>query len=55
VKDKGAGIPAAIRDRILEPFFSTKQFGTLGTSHRSGTGIKISARDRHQINRAGGN
>jgi CheY-like chemotaxis protein len=28
VTDTGAGIPAAIRDRIFEPFFSTKQFGT---------------------------
>jgi len=28
VSDTGAGIPPAIRDRIFEPFFSTKQFGT---------------------------
>jgi PAS domain S-box-containing protein len=28
VADTGAGIPPAIRDRIFEPFFSTKQFGT---------------------------
>jgi PAS domain S-box-containing protein len=28
VADTGAGIPVAIRDRIFEPFFSTKQFGT---------------------------
>lgn len=28
VADTGAGIPAAIRERIFEPFFSTKQFGT---------------------------
>ncbi|SDK09933.1 MULTISPECIES: hybrid sensor histidine kinase/response regulator [Bradyrhizobium] len=28
VADTGAGIPAAIRGRIFEPFFSTKQFGT---------------------------
>jgi PAS domain S-box-containing protein len=28
VSDTGAGIPVAIRDRIFEPFFSTKQFGT---------------------------
>jgi PAS domain S-box-containing protein len=28
VADTGAGIPAAIRARIFEPFFSTKQFGT---------------------------
>ncbi len=35
VIDSGAGIPAAIRDRIFEPFFSTKQFGT-------GTGLGLS-------------
>jgi PAS domain S-box-containing protein len=35
VHDTGAGIPAAIRDRIFEPFFSTKQFGT-------GTGLGLS-------------
>ena len=28
VTDSGAGIPVGIRDRIFEPFFSTKQFGT---------------------------
>ena len=35
VVDSGAGIPLAIRDRIFEPFFSTKQFGT-------GTGLGLS-------------
>ena len=35
VIDSGAGIPAAIRDRIFEPFFSTKQFG-------AGTGLGLS-------------
>ena len=35
VIDSGAGIPLAIRDRIFEPFFSTKQFGT-------GTGLGLS-------------
>jgi PAS domain S-box-containing protein len=35
VIDSGAGIPAAIRDRIFEPFFSTKQLGT-------GTGLGLS-------------
>ena len=35
VIDTGAGIPHAIRDRIFEPFFSTKQFGT-------GTGLGLS-------------
>ncbi|SDM98833.1 PAS domain S-box protein [Afipia sp. GAS231] len=28
IADTGAGIPAGIRERIFEPFFSTKQFGT---------------------------
>ncbi|UPK07410.1 ATP-binding protein [Bradyrhizobium sp. 170] len=35
VIDSGAGIPPAMRDRIFEPFFSTKQFGT-------GTGLGLS-------------
>jgi PAS domain S-box-containing protein len=35
VIDCGAGIPLAIRDKIFEPFFSTKQFGT-------GTGLGLS-------------
>lgn len=35
VIDSGAGIPLAIRDRIFEPFFSTKQFG-------AGTGLGLS-------------
>jgi PAS domain S-box-containing protein len=35
VIDNGAGIPLAIRDKIFEPFFSTKQFGT-------GTGLGLS-------------
>ncbi|WP_213286558.1 PAS domain S-box protein [Bradyrhizobium sp. sGM-13] len=35
VIDAGAGIPPAIRDRIFEPFFSTKQFGV-------GTGLGLS-------------
>ena len=35
VIDSGAGIPRAIRDKIFEPFFSTKQFGT-------GTGLGLS-------------
>jgi CheY-like chemotaxis protein len=35
VIDTGAGIPPAIRDRIFEPFFSTKQFGV-------GTGLGLS-------------
>ncbi|MEH2542756.1 MULTISPECIES: hybrid sensor histidine kinase/response regulator [unclassified Bradyrhizobium] len=35
VIDTGVGIPPAIRDRIFEPFFSTKQFGV-------GTGLGLS-------------
>ncbi len=35
VIDSGTGVPLAIRDRIFEPFFSTKQFGT-------GTGLGLS-------------
>jgi CheY-like chemotaxis protein len=35
VIDTGAGIPVGIRDRIFEPFFSTKQFGV-------GTGLGLS-------------
>jgi PAS domain S-box-containing protein len=35
VIDSGAGIPSDIRDRIFEPFFSTKQFGV-------GTGLGLS-------------
>jgi PAS domain S-box-containing protein len=35
VIDSGAGIPADIRERIFEPFFSTKQFGV-------GTGLGLS-------------
>ena len=38
VHDTGAGIPTAIRDRIFEPFFSTKQFG-------SGTGLGLSMQE----------
>jgi PAS domain S-box-containing protein len=35
VADTGVGIPSAIRDRIFDPFFSTKQVGT-------GTGLGLS-------------
>jgi signal transduction histidine kinase len=33
--DTGAGIPAAIRDKVLEPFFATKE-------ERKGTGLGLS-------------
>ncbi len=39
VTDSGPGIPAAIRDQLMEPFFTTKQAG-LGT----GLGLSISRR-----------
>jgi signal transduction histidine kinase len=38
VSDNGSGIPAAIRDRIFEPFFSTKPAG-------SGTGLGLAISD----------
>ncbi len=38
VRDTGAGIPPAIRDRIFEPFFSTK-----GAGRGAGLGLFISA------------
>ena len=37
VEDCGPGIPESIRDRIFEPFFSTKDDG-----HRSGSGLGLS-------------
>ncbi len=37
VSDSGPGIPEAIKDRVFEPFFSTKQEGT-------GLGLSIAAR-----------
>ena len=52
--DSGAGIPAAIRDRIFEPFFSTKQFGTgtglglsmvFGFAKQSGGGIVVDSEE----------
>ncbi len=36
VRDNGAGIPEAVRDKIFEPFFSTKE-----TSHDMGLGLAI--------------
>lgn len=39
VSDTGPGIPAPLRERIFEPFFSTKQSGTSG----SGLGLAIVA------------
>jgi signal transduction histidine kinase len=46
VSDDGAGIPERIRDRIFEPFFSTKEVG-----RGSGQGLAIARNivvDRHQ-------
>jgi PAS domain S-box-containing protein len=54
VHDSGAGIPAAIRDRIFEPFFSTKQFGVgtglglsmvFGFAKQSGGGIVVDSEE----------
>jgi signal transduction histidine kinase len=39
IADTGAGIPADIKDRIFEPFFSTKEVG-----HGTGLGLDISYR-----------
>jgi two-component system NtrC family sensor kinase len=38
VRDNGPGIPADIRDRIFEPFFSTKEDG-----HGTGLGLAVAA------------
>lgn len=40
VRDTGAGIPEHVRDRIFEPFVTTK--GALGTSSTPGTGLGLS-------------
>jgi two-component system, NtrC family, sensor kinase len=40
VADTGAGIPAEIRDKIFEPFVTTK--GTLGGNQTPGTGLGLS-------------
>ena len=54
VIDSGTGIPAAIRDRIFEPFFSTKQFGVgsglglsmvFGFAKQSGGGIEVDSEE----------
>lgn len=52
VEDRGAGVPAAIADRILEPFFTTKATGTgLGlavvkrVAEAHGGQLEISARE----------
>ncbi|MEW6200474.1 MAG: ATP-binding protein, partial [bacterium] len=37
IKDNGPGIPESIRDKIMEPFFSTKEDGT-------GLGLSIAKR-----------
>jgi PAS domain S-box-containing protein len=52
--DTGAGIPATIRDRIFEPFFSTKQLGVgtglglsmvFGFAKQSGGGIVVDSEE----------
>jgi signal transduction histidine kinase len=40
VKDSGAGMDAAVRDRLFEPFFSTKHVGSANGG--SGTGLGLS-------------
>jgi signal transduction histidine kinase len=40
VADTGSGIPEAIRDKIFEPFVTTK--GALGTNQTPGTGLGLS-------------
>jgi len=40
VSDTGAGIPEHVRDRIFEPFVTTK--GALGASNTPGTGLGLS-------------
>jgi PAS domain S-box-containing protein len=54
VHDSGVGIPAAIRDRIFEPFFSTKQLGVgtglglsmvFGFAKQSGGGIVVDSEE----------
>ncbi|MDW8234660.1 MAG: GAF domain-containing sensor histidine kinase [Roseiflexaceae bacterium] len=40
VHDTGAGIPESVRDRIFEPFVTTK--GALGASNTPGTGLGLS-------------
>ncbi len=46
VKDNGASIPASIRSRIFQPFFTTKEVGT-------GTGIGLVLCDRVVQSQAG--
>lgn len=47
IADNGAGIPESIRDRILEPFFTTKD---VGTGSGQGLAIAQSIVDKHEGN-----
>jgi PAS domain S-box-containing protein len=54
VTDNGTGIPAAIADRVMEPFFTTKDNGTgsglglslvYGFAKQSGGGVELTSRE----------
>jgi signal transduction histidine kinase len=42
VRDSGSGMEAAVRDRLFEPFFSTKHAGRANGNGGSGTGLGLS-------------
>ncbi len=41
IADSGPGIPVALRERIFEPFYSTKQFDPNGARDSGGTGLGL--------------